>query len=490
MKILTSQEAKNIDKITIEKGISSDILMEQAAFAVADIVENYNPTLILSVVSKGNNGGDGVATARILKNRGYDVEILIVGDPEQGSKDFKKQLEIAREYQIDIFNYKDNALDMKKYDLIIDGLIGIGLKGEVQGEISEVIKEINNAGARVISIDIPSGISTDTGEILGQAVVADETVTFGFLKIGHLLYPARDYCGEIKIAPLSFDNSLLSSINRELIRDELAKSLLPYRPNDSYKYRFGSILILAGSKKYPGAPIITAIGAQRTGAGLVKLITPQDSSDILGLEPSVIYNSLNKEYFEEDDVLYLKEDIERSNVIIIGPGITEKAIRFVDKIVNQYKDKKKFLLDADALALLKDENTQLGENFVITPHVGELAKVFKNVKNDVFTLEDYAKKIDCTVVYKSSTTIITNGEETYFNIFGNSSLAKGGSGDLLSGVIGSFMAQGLPLMQASVLGSYLVYKTARDLSEEYTSYYVTPRLIADNIYKTIIKLEK
>jgi len=221
---------------------------------------------------------------------------------------------------------------------------------------------------------------------------------------------------------------------------------------------------------------------------MVKLITPGDSSNVLALEPSIIYRSLKKEHFEEKDVENLKEEIEKSSVIVLGPGITENAKGFVTKLVNTYKDDKLFVLDADALLILKEKEVKLNKNFVITPHVGELSKVYKNLKNDVFGLEEYAKELNCTIVFKSSTTLITNGEKTYFNITGNSSLAKGGSGDLLSGVIGSYIAQGLSTMQACLIGSYVVYKTARDLSLEYTNYCLTPKIIADNLYKTIHQL--
>jgi len=488
LKILTSSEAKLIDKLTIEKGIASETLMEQAAFSVADIAQTFEPTSILCVVGKGNNAGDGIAAGRILKNRGYDVEILIVGDPTQGSPGFKKQLEIAKKYEINIYRSRIDEINYSQYDLIIDGLIGIGLTGEVKGDVAQAITRINSSGSKVLSVDVPSGISSDTGEVMGTAVKADQTVTFGFLKIGQLLYPAREYCGEIKVAPLSFDNSLINSINRELILENTVKNLLPNRPEDSYKYKFGTVLILAGSEKYPGAPILSAIGAQKTGAGMVKLITPGDSSHVLALEPSIIYRSLKKEHFEEKDVDNLKEEIEKSNVIVLGPGISEKAKGFVTKLVNTYKDNKMFVLDADALSILKEKDVKLNKNFVITPHVGELSKVYKNVKNDVFSLEEYAKELNCTIVFKSSTTLITNGEKTYFNITGNSSLAKGGSGDLLSGVIGSYIAQGLTTMQACLIGSYVVYKTARDLSLDYTNYCLTPKIIADNLYKTIQQL--
>jgi NAD(P)H-hydrate epimerase len=483
MKVITSSEAKWLDKATTLKGISEETLMEQAAFAVADVAETFYPFSILSIVGKGNNGGDGIAAARILKNRGYNVEILIVGDPSEGSEGFKKQLEIAEKYNITIYKYGEEPIDYLYYDLIIDGLIGLGLKGTIEGEMKEVIDKINQSSAKIISIDIPSGIDSDTGEIKGVAIKADQTVTFGALKFGHLLHPGKEYCGQIKVAPLSFDNLFLNSLNRDLIDKKLVKKLLPKRPEDSHKYTFGTVLILAGSSKYPGAPILSAIGAQRSGAGLVKLITPGNSSHILSIEPSIIYRALNKEYFEESDISIIRPDIEKADVILMGPGMTEKALDFVLKIIENYVDSKLILLDADAILTLR-ENVKLNRNCVITPHVGELQKIYKNLKNDIFSLEEIAKNINTNIVFKSSTTIITNGEKTYFNVEGNTSMAKGGSGDLLSGVIASFMAQGLTPLDASVLGTYIVYKTARDLSLDHTCYYVTPILVADNLYKT------
>lgn len=489
MKVITSSEAKKLDEATILKGISEETLMEQAAFAVADVAETFYPFSILTVVGKGNNGGDGIAAARILKNRGYNVELLIVGDPSEGSEGFKKQLEIANKYDITTYKYGEEPIDYLYYDLILDGLIGLGLKGTIKGQMKEVIEKINESSAKIISIDIPSGIDSDTGEIKGVAVKADQTVTFGALKFGHLLNPGKEYCGQIKVAPLSFDIQYLNSLNRDLIDKKICSTLLPKRPEDSHKYTFGTVLILAGSSKYPGAPILSAIGAQRSGAGLVKLITPGDSSQILSIEPSIIYRSLKKDYFEEKDISTVRPDIEKANVILMGPGMTEKAIDFVLKVIENYLDSKLILLDADAIVTLR-ENVKLNKNCVITPHVGEFQKIYKNLKNDIFSLEDVAKKINTNIVFKSSTTIITDGVKTFFNVEGNTSMAKGGSGDLLSGVIASFMAQGLTPLEASILGTYVVYKTARDLSIDHTSYYVTPILIANNMYKTFAEIKK
>ncbi len=221
----------------------------------------------------------------------------------------------------------------------------------------------------------------------------------------------------------------------------------------------------------------------------MKLITPGDSSQILSIEPSIIYRSLKKDYFEEKDISTVRPDIEKANVILMGPGMTEKAIDFVLKVIENYLDSKLILLDADAIVTLR-ENVKLNKNCVITPHVGEFQKIYKNLKNDIFSLEDVAKKINTNIVFKSSTTIITDGVKTFFNVEGNTSMAKGGSGDLLSGVIASFMAQGLTPLEASILGTYIVYKTARDLSIDHTSYYVTPILIANNMYKTFAEIKK
>ncbi|BBE31631.1 bifunctional NAD(P)H-hydrate repair enzyme Nnr [Tepiditoga spiralis] len=469
--VLDSNEAKVMDKLTIESGIMEETLMEQAAFAIADVASSFSPKKILCVAGTGNNGGDCIAAGRILHNKGYNVEIYIYGKNQ--SNGFKKQLLIAENYGLKIKYNKDFS---DEYDLIIDGLIGIGLNGEVRSSIKTVIEKINSSNAKVISEDIPSGISSDTGEVMGDAVHADITITFGNLKIGQILYPGREFSGKLKIAELSFKKFIS---NRKIITPDIIK--VPNRKKDSHKYDYGNVLILAGSSKYPGAPILTALGAQRIGAGLVTLITPGDSSKILSFEPSIIYSSLNKNNFEKNDLKKLNDEIERANVIILGPGMTEDSIEFVVELIKKQGRTKNIVLDAESIQAIK-EFESLSENILITPHVGEMKKIFKNLKNNIFELERFSKQKKCIIMLKSSITTITDGEKTFFNLLGSSSLSKGGSGDLLSGIVGGLIAQGLDTINACITGSYIMYKTAKELSNEYTEYFITPKLISENLY--------
>ena len=469
--VLDSNETKKMDRLTIESGIIEEVLMEQAAFAVAEVTSSLSPKKILCVAGTGNNGGDCIAAGRILYNKGFDVDIYVYGNNQ--SIGFKKQLSIAKKYGLTItFNseFDDN------YDLIIDGLIGVGLNGVVRDSTKTVIEKINSSKATIISVDISSGISSDTGEVMGKAVKADITVTFGNLKIGHILYPGREFSGNLKIAELSFKNF---DSNRKIITPNIIK--LPNRKNDSHKYDYGKVLILAGSSKYPGAPILSALGAQKIGAGLVTLITPGDSSKILSLEPSIIYSSLNKNNFDVSDLKNLNNEIESSNVIILGPGMTEASTKFVKELLKKYGKTKNILLDAESIQVIK-EFESLSSNILITPHIGEMKKIFKNLKNNIFELEKFSKQKKCIIMLKSSTTIITNGEKTFFNLLGNSSLSKGGSGDLLSGIVGGLIAQGLDIINACITGSYIMYKTAKELSNDYTEYFITPKLISENLH--------
>ncbi|GAB6190142.1 NAD(P)H-hydrate dehydratase [Marinitoga arctica] len=496
MHILTAEEMKKIDEQTsIEYGISSEVLMEQAAISLyIELTKIYNKnTHFLFVLGTGNNGGDGLATARLLYNEGYNnIKIAIIGENE--SKLFKKQLNTIKKYGFN--NFIDYNNDFKNHvrtaECIIDGLIGIGLKGNLKEKTKEVIHIINSEKrGTVISIDIPSGIDANTGKITEIAIKADKTISFGSYKLGHIFFPGREYSGEVVISPLSFPKKLFNITNRELVTKEMVRKLLPKRPKFSQKYDFGNVVIFAGSSEFPGASILSAIGAQKVGAGLVRLITPSSlSSTVLEHEPGIIYKSLNKDKFSLKDVNTVSNLTKKASVIVIGPGLgrSDETMQFVRNIV-EYSNSP-IVVDADALYAV--DALRLRENIVLTPHVGEMQRIVRTdeieIRQNYEYTEYFAKKKRATIVFKDATTIITNGDRTYFNITGNSALAKGGSGDLLTGIIAGLIAQGLNVMDASIVASYLSGRTAEIISSEMSEYFTTPLDIAKNIYRAILEV--
>ncbi|WP_047268445.1 bifunctional ADP-dependent NAD(P)H-hydrate dehydratase/NAD(P)H-hydrate epimerase [Marinitoga sp. 1197] len=493
MHILTSEEMKKIDNYTSkEYGISSEVLMEQAALSIYnEIIKNFNKnTHFLFVLGSGNNGGDGLATARLLFNEGYkNIKIAIVGNNK--SNLFKKQLETIKKFGFNNFiEYNDDFKNhVSTADCIIDGLIGIGLKDNLKKEIIEIIDIINSKKrGYVISIDIPSGINSNNGKMHNNAVKANKTITFGSYKLGHIFFPGREYSGKIVVSPLSFPKDLFNISHRELVTKQMVKKLLPERPKFSQKYDFGNVLILAGSSEFPGASVLSAIGAQKIGAGLVKLITPSSlSSSVLEHEPGIIYKSLNKDKFSLRDIDIIYKNIKKASAIVIGPGLgrSNETMQFVRGVVEN--STAPIVVDADALYAV--DALRLRKNIVLTPHVGEMQRIVRTdeieIRQNYEYTEYFAKVKKATIVFKDATTIITNGEKTFFNITGNTALSKGGSGDLLTGIIAGLIAQGLNVMEASIVASYLSGRTAEIVSGEKSEYFATPLDIAKNLYKAI-----
>ena len=487
MKILTASQAKDMDLQTIKKGISEDTLIEQAAYSVFEVVAELRPLKVLCVAGAGNNGADSICTARILANNSIYADILPAAPGKNKSSGYIKQMEIAQNFNVNIVEDKDTDYD--SYDIIVDGITGTGFKGPMDTETVAIVDKINNSRATVIAIDIPTGIDSDTALADEHAIFADITVTFSAVKIGHLLYPGCRHCGRIKVADISFDKSYFQNVMRYLVTADTAKALLPRRYGDSNKYSYGRVLVLASSRLYPGAGILNAIGAFRSGAGLVKLITPSDSSDVLSHEPGIIYRQLNKPNFEISDLKEVEQDIKNSDVVLIGSGMGRNCEDFIKGTFGLLTPEQKIVTDADAIAVINSIQTS-GLQIIITPHTGEMQRIYKNLKNNVFEVEEYAASKNITVMLKDSVTVITDSKKTYINTLGSSALSKGGSGDLLAGITAGFAAQGLDLLQSAVLASYVTYKTAALLAQEMTEYSVSPLLIANNIYKALKELSE
>jgi NAD(P)H-hydrate epimerase len=484
MYVLNSFQTKEIDKKTILKGIKEEVLIEQAAFALSDVIESTIPKKILFLAGNGNNGADSIASARILKNRGYNTTISIVGNNKNFSEGFILQKQIAENFNVQFENIND--IKFSNYDTVVDGIIGIGLKGSLNDELKEIINKVNFSDANIISIDIPTGVNSDTGEIAETSIHADITVTFGYLKIGHVLEPSKNYCGAIKIATLSFDRSYEKNITRRVITSDFVKRILIDYKYIKHKYDRGFVLVFAGEKAYPGAAVLTATAAQKSGAGIVKLITCVDTSNIISYEPSVICEKTNSDFFDVNLIETYEKDFEKADVIVIGSGCSFNSHDFFVEVIKKYGKSKKIIVDAAAIKCIK--NFKL-ENTLITPHSGEMEKSFENTENNLEKLEQIALEHNITIMYKSTTTIITDGKNTFFNVEGGKELSKGGSGDVLTGVAAAFVAQGKSITDAAIAASYIMYKTASDLKEEFTDYFVTPKLIIDNFYKTFLNLQ-
>jgi len=481
--VADAREAKEIDGISIQKiGIPSFVLMERASLKVAEYacrIMEKNKGRILVACGSGNNGGDGVAAGRILKEWGYEVVIALLGNEEKASEEMKRQLAIARNLSVPVITDPVIA----EYTVIIDAIFGIGLSREVTGSYAGWIAEINDADAVILSVDIPSGIDASTGKVLGTAVQADYTVTFGVNKRGLVLFPGTQYAGKVFVEDIGFPEKAVHDVSPTVIsyeRDDM-KKLFPKRIPRSNKGNYGRVLVIAGSRQISGAAYFSAAAAYRVGSGLVRVFTHENNRVMLQtrLPEALLCTYQEQEGLQEDEEFArcLKNELCWATAVVIGPGLgTSPMAEFLLSEVLKITDIP-VVMDADALNLLpgfpeyfnQDGRIQLTDNFVLTPHLKEMSRL---LGNDVEDIKDNLIDTACrytkgaTVVLKDARTVVSDGTRIYLNQSGNNALAKGGSGDVLSGIIGGLLARGMEPFQAAALGVYLHGLTAEEYVKE------------------------
>jgi NAD(P)H-hydrate epimerase len=494
MKIASSEEMREIDRRTREEfSLPTLLLMENAGERSAEMalamLEGEN---VVVVAGKGNNGGDGIACARHLFNLGVKVKIVLLARKEEIKGDAKANLEIAERMGIEILELPDDIKShLQDADLVIDAIFGTGLKGEVGSPYKEAIEAINSAEKPVLSIDIPSGIG-DNGEICGVAVKADRTITFALPKRGLILYPGAYYAGDIYVADIGIPRSLLSTPALDLLTPSLLQELLPERPPDAHKGSFGHLLVLSGSLGFTGAAAMCCEGALRVGTGLVTLGIPSSLNDIMEvkLTEAMTYPlPETKEHTLSFQALPLiKEKLRKCSALAIGPGLSTNS-ETCQLVYNLLKEiELPAVIDADALNCLAGKNLDFkGKKFVLTPHPGEMGRlVGEEVRNIQADRIGWAKRLaeesGCVVVLKGARTVIASPEgECFINPTGNSGMASGGTGDVLTGMIGGFLAQGLPPLSSALLGVFLHGLCGdlakRELGEEYMCATDLPRFL-------------
>lgn len=508
--IADALEAKEIDGISIQKiGIPSFVLMERASLKVADCVRTFAHTYrdrILVVCGMGNNGGDGVAAGRILAEWGFTVHIVLLGAEERASEEMKQQLVIARNLSIPIIT----AASLSEYTVIIDAVFGIGLSREITGEYRTWIEKINKAAATVVSVDIPSGVDASTGKILGIAVKADYTVTFGVNKRGLVLFPGVQYAGKVLVEDIGFPAKAIELVEPKAVsyeRTDLA-ALFPKRIPYSNKGSYGKTLIIAGSEHMSGAAFFSAAAAYRMGSGLVKVLTHENNRVMLqtnlpeallctydGTECNIEQNGSGVLQQSGDFESRFREELEWATTIVIGPGLGKsKMSDFFMRQVLQVRDIP-VVIDADGLNLLadyqeyfqEDRIIHLPENFILTPHLKEMSRLIREdldiIKERIADIA-YEHTDGAVIVLKDARTAVSNGKKLYINQSGNNALAKGGSGDVLSGIIGGLLALGMAPFEAASLGVYLHGLTA----EEYVKKKGFSSMLASDILEELQNL--
>ncbi len=469
-----AMEAKLIDMISSEDySISPEILMERAAYAAAEFIKKhisiYHRILVLS--GNGNNGGDASVAARILNEDGYNVS-LYMPYYEKASELALKQYNTAAESGVDcVFAFRPEC-----FDIIIDGLFGIGLNRNVTGVEQIMIKQMNESEAKVFSIDVPSGINASTGNVMGIAVKAYATVTFGVMKAGLLLSPGNEYAGIVHVAKAGFPAKALERICRKNFYYEPEDLvLLPKRYDDANKGTYGKLLVIAGSYGMCGAAELCAKAAYHSGCGLVRVLTDEDNRVALqeNVPEAVIscYNS--KEGLCREDII---KTLDWADIVAIGPGLgkSETSAELFDIVVKNVKVP--MVIDADAINILADRGdcSKVIKNAVITPHLKEMSRLsgkpIDAMKEDMVRFAKENSSDDIILVLKNSRTVVANKERAYINTSGNDGMATAGSGDVLTGIIAAFMAQGLDRFSAAAVGVY-VHGLAGDSAEEHVGQY-------------------
>ncbi len=478
--ILTGKDMKALDRYTIEKiGIPSLVLMENAARSVVQYITDKKLfRKILIVCGVGNNGADGLCIYRILKIQGVSCDCMIVGDEKKATEEFCIQKKILEHLSFELLK----ECEFERYDAIVDALFGVGLSRTVTGIFATTIQKINAANAYIYAVDIPSGISSDTGEVCGCAVKADRTVTFGYRKTGTVRYPGKKYCGHLLVSDIGYSNQIceLLEFQRKYCTDEDLKNI-PKRDSSGNKGTFGKILMIAGSEKYSGAAILSCKAAYRTGAGMVKLVTHKENKPIFGRAVpealSLFYGEEEKDFQEE-----LENSIQWADVIAVGPGLSQskKAKELLECILNHYNGKR-VILDADALNLLSQNESlkdKLSPTMILTPHLMEMARLTGKNLNEIReypeeTAMDFANQYHCNIVLKDAVTISTDGKELFYNLSGNSGMATAGSGDVLTGILASAAIWKLPVQQVMALGVFIHGKAGDLKAKKYGEYGMT-----------------
>jgi ADP-dependent NAD(P)H-hydrate dehydratase / NAD(P)H-hydrate epimerase len=507
MRVIYSDEMRILDhKMIIENKIPGLILMENAAEGLYKACIEYGGRDAKFVIfcGNGNNGGDGFALARKLFCDGVHVKVVLIGS----KNDLKGDAKINAGFFIKrkLLNYIETIIDIditlkdiSKEDIIVDAIFGIGLSRKVSGIYKDTIDRMNGSKAKIISVDIPSGIDSDTGQILGTAVNADFTLTFQYPKPGHFLYPGRDYKGRLRVKKIGIDDYLdfVGDIKINAYSRNVKELSLKKRDPNTHKGTYGNLAIICASKGMSGAGVIATKSALKGGVGLLTLGVPECTIDIFQkttVEAIAVPMHSDNIGFDEESVYALDDLMLGKDALAIGPGLSTRdvVIPLVEKALCEYNIPKVF--DADALNLISKKNEILNNkvgDVVFTPHPKEFSKL-TNLEIQEILLDpighavNYAKKHSLTLLLKGSTTIVANqfGKVSLI-LTGTPGMAKGGSGDVLTGLIGSIMAQGNNAYDSAVLGAYIAGLAGELAEANHGEYSMTPLDTVENISKAI-----
>lgn len=441
--LYSAEQVRRFDRLIIDDyGISGLTLMRRAAEATVDVAYEFWPDLTSVAVycGSGNNAGDGYIVAGLMANRGIDVKVIGVGDPKKLGRDATAARQFCETTGASF------VPQMTDQELIIDCLLGIGLSGEVRSHYAQVIDQINDSGKPVLAVDIPSGLSADTGNVLGTAIRASATVTFIARKKGLFTGKGPALCGHVVYADLDVPQGIFHPSDVRLL--DIKDCQLPPREPDAYKNNFGHVLIVGGDEGMGGAVMMASEAALRVGAGLVSVATrPANALALISRRPEVMARGVS-----DDSELNLL--IDRASHIVIGPGLGQSdwSRWLFDRVLQAGKPG---VMDADALNLLSAKSVT-ADDWILTPHPGEARRLLGEMDNDRFMVAgSIQERYRGITVLKGAGSLITDGTVTSVCHYGNPGMATAGMGDVLSGVIGGLLAQGLSPLAAAQTGVVL-----------------------------------
>lgn len=486
MKIYTSEQMKQIEAAANEKGMSYLSMMENAGAACAKEIYKYFDCAdkrIAVVCGKGKNGGDGFVAARLLKKKGCRVSVVLAcGSPT--ATDALTMFGKLQEVPVFLFEQEQAKEEIETADVIIDAVFGFGFKGEPDDKTAEVFRFINEAEGAVVSIDIPSGAECDSAKVCKNCVKADLTLAISCKKPVHVLKPACEFCGKTKTVDIGLDTKVVKEEFTTL--STKPQKLLPKRNSVSHKGDYGKVLSVCGSMKYPGAAVLAATGAVKTGAGLVFAAFPEKAYPAIAAkltEPVMLSLPCCEEgFFARGAINTLIEETQKADCTLIGCGMgqTLATASVFEEVLAACKNK--VVIDADGINLLGTNINMLEAvkgRAVITPHPGEMARLFglttEQVNaNRIPLAAALAKKYGITVVLKGANTVVSDGNRIYVNRTGNPGMARGGSGDLLAGMVAGLLAQGFEPFEAAVAAVH-IHGKAGDIAAKTNSVYgMTP----------------
>ncbi len=483
MKVVTAEVMRRLDQSAIQEfGIPGLVLMENAARAAVTAMFRHFPTLPTQRVGifagRGNNGGDALAVARYLLNRGVSSQVYLLAREDEMQGDAAANLKILTRMGGDILSVTTNeqwegcqGLVSQK-DLFVDGIFGTGLKGPIKGIYGKIIAFINSLHRPVVSMDIPSGLDANRGQVLGTCIRATLTVTFGLPKAGLLVQPGKQFTGNLVVADISIPSAAICAqqIKDHLMEGQDFSPYLPPREPDAHKGDFGHLFVLSGSPGKSGAAALLCQAAVRTGTGLVTLGIPESLNPIMEVKTTEAMTEPLPE--TKDKTLAFKAQtrigalMARKNALAIGPGLSlnSETARLIRKIVLEAD--LPMVVDADGLSAFVGKMNSIRTkkkkgSVVFTPHPGEMARLLncpvQQIQQDRLQVaRDFAQTYGQILILKGADSLVaTPGGEVFINLTGNPGMATGGMGDVLTGMVGGFLAQGLVPLEAAKIGVFL-----------------------------------